>query len=584
MSRATAAPSATASAPVVARAGGRGRGRAGPGHPRAPAARSAALSRAPRDGCASSPSSRRSSPPRSASSAPCRCGPPPAPLERADHNTAQVVRSRPSTPTWSVPTPPRRARSSSAASRTPPSGPTTTRAWTASPRASPTRRTRSRPTATPSAPSTPRSRTTPRPIEEARVYNRQGLPVGAQYLSNASDTLRATSCPSSTTALTPTRPGPTRSSTRSSRLPVFVLVGLGALAVLVARHGLAGPAHPPLPQPVACSSAPSVLLAALAIGVVDAGVGRQPGTGRPQHRSSPTRSRSPIRPLRGVRREVEREPDPHHARFRGGLRDGLAEAVGQRRAVLKRPGPHDATRFRPTGRVQDAHEADPRGSTAAATGTRPSQQARPEPGRQVANAAFTTFDAAAAKARPSATTPTSRLTGPVTLGDHSRLAAARPLRSGAAVLMLRGHGPADRGVPMTTAPAPPGAPPSAARGVAALLRACSSGVYAETQLPTATAHPLLGPVAVRHRHGHPGDLRQRHPVLRPAAVPDRRRREQRGRGDPEQSERALRVGVSADSLPARLAQPPHRADRGLRHRHGQVRRARRSSATRTRSS
>ena len=39
--------------------------------------------------------------------------------------------------------------------------------------------------------------------------------------------------------------------------------------------------------------------------------------------------------------------------------------------------------------------------------------------------------------------------------------------------------------------------------IAALLGACTSGVYAETQLPTATSIRASTPVVVRHRHGRP---------------------------------------------------------------------------------
>ena len=70
-------------------------------------------------------------------------------------------------------------------------------------------------------------------IEEARVYNRQGQPVGAQYLSNASDTLRAQILPIVDTLITANKARANAEFDASSRLPVLILVGLGALAVLV---------------------------------------------------------------------------------------------------------------------------------------------------------------------------------------------------------------------------------------------------------------------------------------------------------------------------------------------------------------
>ena len=56
--------------------------------------------------------------------------------------------------------------------------------------------------------------------------------------------------------------------------------------------------------------------------------------------------------------------------------------------------------------------------------------------------------------------------------------------------------------------------------IAALLGACTSGVYAETQIPTATpSHGAPSPSPSGSATTTPADLRQRHPVLQPAAVP-----------------------------------------------------------------
>ena len=89
--------------------------------------------------------------------------------------------------------PRRRARhhaSSSAASSRPSSARSTTRRSTTSPARSPTRPRPSPPTARRWPPSTPRSPTTHATITQARDNNRQGFPVGAEYL-RPRDRLRA---------------------------------------------------------------------------------------------------------------------------------------------------------------------------------------------------------------------------------------------------------------------------------------------------------------------------------------------------------------------------------------------------------
>ena len=87
-------------------------------------------------------------------------------------------------------------------------------------------------------------------IEEARVYNRQGLPVGAQYLSNASDTLRAQILPIVNAMITANKARANAEFDASSRLPLILLDGSGGSGRPRAGHGLAGPAYPPLPEPV----------------------------------------------------------------------------------------------------------------------------------------------------------------------------------------------------------------------------------------------------------------------------------------------------------------------------------------------
>jgi CHASE3 domain sensor protein len=70
-------------------------------------------------------------------------------------------------------------------------------------------------------------------IEEARVYNRQGLPVGSQYLSNGSDSLRAQILPIVSALIAANTARANAEFDASSRLPIILLGGLAALAVLV---------------------------------------------------------------------------------------------------------------------------------------------------------------------------------------------------------------------------------------------------------------------------------------------------------------------------------------------------------------
>ena len=70
-------------------------------------------------------------------------------------------------------------------------------------------------------------------IEEARAYNRQGQPVGAQYLSGASATLRSDILPIVRTLVDANKARADAEFDASSRLLTLILTGLGALAVLV---------------------------------------------------------------------------------------------------------------------------------------------------------------------------------------------------------------------------------------------------------------------------------------------------------------------------------------------------------------
>ena len=166
-------------------------------------------------------------------------------------------------------------------------------------------------------------------IEEARAYNRQGLPVGAQYLSGASATLRSDILPIVTTLVDANKARADAEFDASSRLLTLILTGLGALRGARARHGLAGPAYPSLPQPVDVRRVPGGRSRPGYRLVTLAGVGSQVQAVRKLlvrlHGQAGRRSDG------GVQRQVEREPDPHRPRVRAGLREGMADAVGQPR-------------------------------------------------------------------------------------------------------------------------------------------------------------------------------------------------------------------------------------------------------------
>ncbi len=112
-------------------------------------------------------------------------------------------------------------------------------------------------------------------IEEARVYNRQGLPVGAQYLSGASADLRTDILPIVKTLVDANKARADAEFDASSRLLTLILTGLAALALLVlVMVWLARRTHRYLNPSMFVGSL--VVLAALAIGIVTlAGVGSQ---------------------------------------------------------------------------------------------------------------------------------------------------------------------------------------------------------------------------------------------------------------------------------------------------------------------
>ena len=176
-------------------------------------------------------------------------------------------------------------------------------------------------------------------IEEARVYNRQGQPVGAQYLSGASATLRSDILPIVKT-LVGRQQGPGRCRVRRQQPASDADPRRAWAPWRCSCSSWSGwPGAPTATSTRRCSSGPWWSLLALGYRAGDAGVGRQPGPGGPEllvrlHGQARRRSDG------GVRREVEREPDPHRPRVRAGLREGLADAVGQPPVLLGGPRQH----------------------------------------------------------------------------------------------------------------------------------------------------------------------------------------------------------------------------------------------------
>jgi CHASE3 domain sensor protein len=104
-------------------------------------------------------------------------------------------------------------------------------------------------------------------VEQARVYNRQGQPVGATYLSNASATLRADLLPIVRTLADANKARADTEFNASSRLLTTILVGLAALAVLVlVMVWLARQTHRYLNPSLFVGTL--VVLAALAVGMI----------------------------------------------------------------------------------------------------------------------------------------------------------------------------------------------------------------------------------------------------------------------------------------------------------------------------
>ena len=112
-------------------------------------------------------------------------------------------------------------------------------------------------------------------VEQARVYNRQNLPVGATYLSNASASLRSDTLPIVKSLVDANKARADAEFDAASRLVTLVLVGLASLVVLVlVMVWLARRTHRYINSSMFVGTL--VVLAALALGVITlAGAGSQ---------------------------------------------------------------------------------------------------------------------------------------------------------------------------------------------------------------------------------------------------------------------------------------------------------------------
>ena len=233
-------------------------------------------------------------------------------------------------PTRWPPTP-----SSSAAWSRPSSAPSTTTRSTTCSAGSPTRPRRSRPTARCWPRSTARSATYASAIAQARDNNRQGFPVGAEYLLQARATLRgrgSTDHPGAGRRQLRARRGrDVRASTRSGSSGS----ALAALAALWwVNRQIARRFHRRLNVGLA------VAAVAVAVLTVVATFAR-PGPERRQRRAASTAatSRRPTRPTArtaGQRREGQREPAADQARVGSTLR-GRSGSPPRNRSTSRRP-------------------------------------------------------------------------------------------------------------------------------------------------------------------------------------------------------------------------------------------------------
>jgi hypothetical protein len=274
-------------------------------------------------------------------------------------------------------------------------------------------------------------------IEEARVYNRQGLPVGAQYLSNASDTLRAQILPIVDTLITANKARANEEFDASSRLPVIILVGLGALAVLVlVMVWLARRTHRYLNPSMFVGTL--VVLLAIGIGAVTVGwVGSRVQTVRSTDfaytvalasaRSAAFDAKS-NESLTLIKRGSGASYETAWQKQSANVEQLLKSLDSRTRDTLQTAWTAYADAHKAIRGLDDGGNWEQAVAAALATST------------GTANAAFTAFDAAAAPKLDEYSKATSAgLTGPVTLVTVLGWALL-VLCLGAAILMLRGMG------------------------------------------------------------------------------------------------------------------------------------------------
>ena len=172
-------------------------------------------------------------------------------------------------------------------------------------------------------------------IEQARAYNRQGLPIGAQYLKNASTTLRGEALPIvDAVAKANTERAQSEFASAGNAL-ALVIVGVLSLAVLgLVAVWLAKRTHRYINVPLSAGIA-AVLIAFLVGAFVVTGVSRDIGAVRDNQFAGTLALRNG--PVRGIRRQGQREPRAHRPRpgqdLRGrleGPRRAGARAAGQR--------------------------------------------------------------------------------------------------------------------------------------------------------------------------------------------------------------------------------------------------------------
>ena len=164
-----------------------------------------------------------------------------AAVERAANNTAQVSAPSRSTSTCSAPTPWPPTPSSSAASSPPSPAPATRAPWPGSPRGIAEAAAAQPADGKALGVLAERVQTYAALVEQARSNNRLGLPVGAQYLTQASAGLRSDAIPIVTQVVQTNEDRSQKEFDRSNSslqllVGVAALIGLVALAVWLARR------------------------------------------------------------------------------------------------------------------------------------------------------------------------------------------------------------------------------------------------------------------------------------------------------------------------------------------------------------